>query len=146
MFAAELLESALALLNSGSGTNPASRHQAWKLIDDSAEMGNVDAKVKIGVSKLLGTYYQQVSCAISFNPGFFLAARKKNSREKTQALKKLKHIFRKTQGILQKHSIPPTQPRFCIKKEKNLLGIVFEKIVLFSCIKKIIWFKDRYCT
>ena len=82
MFAAELLESALALLNSGSGTNPASRHQAWKLIDDSAEMGNVDAKVKIGVSKLLGTYYQQVSCAISFNPGFFLAARKKTQGKK----------------------------------------------------------------
>ena len=66
MFAAELLESALALLNSGSGTNPASRHQAWKLIDDSAEMGNVDAKVKIGVSKLLGTYYQQVSCELFY--------------------------------------------------------------------------------
>ena len=121
MFAAELLESALALLNSGSGTNPASRHQAWKLIDDSAEMGNVDAKVKIGVSKLLGTYYQQVSCAISFNPGFFLAARKKNSREKTQALKKLKHIFKKLKEFCKKHSISPTQPCFFIKNEKTFL-------------------------
>jgi len=57
--AADLYESAMALLNSGAGTNPASRHQAWRFIDEAAELGNVDAKVKIGLSKLLGTHYQQ---------------------------------------------------------------------------------------
>ena len=29
-------------------------------MDEAAEMGNVDAKVMIGKSKLLGNYYQQV--------------------------------------------------------------------------------------
>ena len=52
-------------------------------------------------------------------PGFFLDVRKKTQGKKTQAWKKLKHIFKKTQGILQKHSIPPTQPRFFIENEKK---------------------------
>jgi len=76
---------------------------------------------------------------------FFWPPEKKTQGKKTQALKKLKHIFRKTQGILQKHSIPPTQPRFFIENKKKHSWYSL-KIVLFSSIKKMIWFKDRYCT
>jgi len=53
----ELFNSAMSLLNSSS--SPASRHQAWSLVDQAAELGNVDAIVKIGFSQLLGTYYDQ---------------------------------------------------------------------------------------
>jgi len=53
----ELYESAMSLLNSSS--SPSSKHQAWNLIGQAAELGNVDAIVKIGFSQLLGTYYDQ---------------------------------------------------------------------------------------
>ena len=40
--------------------------------------------------------------------GFFFERPKKTQGKKTQALKKLKQIFKKTQGIFQKLPNPPT--------------------------------------
>jgi hypothetical protein len=54
--ARELFRAASAMLNSSSPD----RHLAWETMERSADLGNVDAKVRIAFAKLTGVYFEQV--------------------------------------------------------------------------------------
>ena len=54
--ARELFRAASAMLNSSSPD----RHLAWETMERSADLGNVDAKVRIAFAKLAGVYFEQV--------------------------------------------------------------------------------------
>ena len=72
--------------------------------------------------------------------------------KKTQALTKLKQIFKKNQGIFQKLSIPPTHPRFSKTKSPYFSAKVFGKTDKFFSkkfqfsVQNIDFFFTTYCT
>ena len=55
--ARDLYKAASAMLNSSSPD----RHMAWVTMERSADLGNVDAKIRIAFAKLAGVFFEQVS-------------------------------------------------------------------------------------
>lgn len=54
--ARDLYKAASAMLNSSSPD----RHMAWDTMVKSADLGNVDAKIRIAFARLAGVYFEQV--------------------------------------------------------------------------------------
>ena len=54
--ARDLYKAASAMLNSSSPD----RHMAWDTMERSADLGNVDAKIRIAFAKLAGVFFEQV--------------------------------------------------------------------------------------
>jgi hypothetical protein len=54
--AKDLFRAAAVMLNSSSPD----RHSAWDMMEKSADLGNVDAKVRIAFAKLAGVFFEQV--------------------------------------------------------------------------------------